>query len=75
MSGEKSKVIQFPINTRKRIVCQYSNATTTEQSHSLKENSMINYYKTEWPTIVGALIGTILMLLTFYFAALTFYGA
>lgn len=75
MSGEKSKVIQFPTNTRKKIVCQYSNATTTEQSPSPKANSLVDYYKNEWPTIVGALFGTIVMLLTVYFAALTIHGA
>ena len=77
MSGKKSKVIQFPSATQKKIVCQYSTGTTTEQSHSLKESkfSIWEYYKKEWPTIVGALLGTIVMFLTIYFAALTIHGA
>ena len=74
MSGRKSKVIQFPTHTRKRIVCQYSNDTTTEPLPSRKENKMIEYYKKTWPTIVGSLLGTSVMFLTIYFAALTIYG-
>ena len=74
MSGKKSKVIQFPSHTRSKIVCQYSKGTTTEQSPSRKGNKLVEYYKKEWPAIVGALLGTIVMLLTIYFAALTIYG-
>jgi hypothetical protein len=74
MSGKKSKVIQFPTNTRNRIVCQYSTDTTTEQSPSRKENKMWEYYKTMWPAIVGSLLGTTVMFLTVYFAALTIHG-
>lgn len=74
MSGKKSKVIQFPTATRKKIVCQYSNVTTTEQAPSRKGNKLLEYYKKEWPTIVGAMLGTIVMFMTVYFAALTIYG-
>ena len=74
MSGKKSKVIQFPTATRSKIVCQYSKGTTTEPAPSRKGNSLVEYYKKEWPTIVGALLGTIVMLLTIYFAALTIHG-
>ena len=74
MSGEKSKVIQFPTVTRKKIVCQYSNDTTTEQVPSPKGNKMLEYYKKEWPAIVGSLLGTTVMFLTMYFAALTIHG-
>ena len=74
MSGKKSKVIQFPTATQKKIVCQYSSDTTTEQAPSRKANSLLEYYKREWPTIVGALLGTIVMFLTIYFAALTIHG-
>jgi|LakMenEpi03Aug12_release.lakeMendotaPanAssembly.Ray.scaffolds.fasta_scaffold1081201_1 hypothetical protein len=75
MSGKKSKVIQFPTATQKKIVCQYSTDTTTEQSPNRKGNKLVEYYKKEWPTIVGALLGTIVMFLTIYFAALTIHGA
>ena len=77
MSGKKSKVIQFPTHTRSKIVCQYSTGITTEPSPSPKESkfSLWEYYKKEWPTIVGALLGTIVMFLTIYFAALTIHGA
>lgn len=51
MSGRKSKVIQFPTHTRKKIVSQYLSDTTTEQSPSLKENKLL------WPTIIGIIIG------------------
>jgi hypothetical protein len=74
MSGRKLKVIQSQIATRKRIVCQYSTATTTEPSPSRKENKMIEYYKKEWPAIVGSILGTTVMFLTFYFAALVLKG-
>ena len=74
MSGKKSKVIQFPSATQKKIVCQYSSDTTTEQSPSRKGNKLVEYYKKEWPAIVGALLGTIVMFLTIYFAALTIHG-
>jgi hypothetical protein len=74
MSGKKSKVIQFPINTRSRIVCQYSKGTTTEPFPSRKGNRLVEYYKKEWPAVVGALLGTSIMFLTVYFAALTIYG-
>ena len=74
MSGKKSKVIQFPTATRKKIVCQYSTDTTTEQSPSPKVNKIVDYYKKEWPAIVGSLLGTIVMFLTMYFAALTIHG-
>lgn len=75
MSGKKSKVIQFPTNTRNRIVCQYSTDTTTEPSPSRKGNKLVEYWKKEWPAIVGAFLGTIVMFLTIYFAALTIHGA
>ena len=76
MSGKKSKVIQFPTPTRSKIVCQYSKGTTTEPSPSPKESksSLWKYYKKEWPAIVGSLLGTSIMFLTMYFAALTIYG-
>lgn len=75
MSGKKSKVIQFPSHTRSKIVCRYSTGTITEPSPSRKANRLVEYYKKEWPAIVGALLGTIVMLLTIYFAALTIHGA
>ena len=53
MSGKKSKVIQFPTATRKKIVCQYSTDTTTEQSPSPKVNKIVDYYKKEWPAKIG----------------------
>lgn len=74
MSGKKSKVIQFPTHTRSKIVCQYSKGTTTEPSPSHRGNSLVEYYKKQWPTIVGALLGTIVMFLTIYFAWETIYG-
>ena len=74
MSGKKSKVIQFPSATQKKIVCQYSSDTTTEPVPSRKGNKLVEYYKKEWPAIVGALLGTIVMFLTIYFAALTIHG-
>ena len=74
MSGKKLKVTQFPIPTRTKIVCQYSNGTTTEPVPSRKGNELLKYYKKEWPALVGSLLGTIVMFLTFYFAALTIHG-
>lgn len=74
MSGKKSKVIQFPTVTRKKIVCQYSIGTTTEPSPSPKGNKLVEYYKKEWPAILGAMLGTIMMFLTVYFAWATIYG-
>ena len=74
MSGKKSKVIQFPSATQKKIVCQYSTDTTTEQSPSPKANKLLNYYKQNWPAILGSLLGTTMMFLTVYFAYLTIHG-
>lgn len=74
-SGHGVKVIQFPTATRKRIVCQYSSDTTTEQVPSPKGNKLVEYWKKEWPAIVGAFLGTIVMFLTIYFAAITIHGA
>ena len=74
MSGKKSKVIRSQINTRSRIVCQYSTVTTTEPSPSRKGNKMWEYYKKEWPAILGSMLGTTMMFLIFYFAALTLKG-
>ena len=51
MSGRKSKVIQFPTATRKRIVCQYLSDTTIGLSRNRKEN------KFPWVTIVGVIVG------------------
>jgi hypothetical protein len=74
MSGKKSKVIQYPNHTQKRIVCQYSSDTITEQVPSPKENRLVDYYKKEWPAILGSMLGTIIMFLTFYFAWATIHG-
>ena len=74
MSGRKSKVIRYQSPTRSRIVCQYSTGTTTEPSPSRKGNKMIAYWKKEWPAIVGSILGTTLMFITFYFAALVLKG-
>ena len=59
MSGRKSKVIQFPIATRKRIVCQYLSGTITEPYHSHKENEF------PWPTILGVIVGLLYVSLLF----------
>lgn len=74
MSGRKSKVIQFPSNTRKKIVCQYLSGTITEPSPSPKANSLLDYYKNMWPTILGSILGTTMMFLVFYFAWATIHG-
>lgn len=57
--GEKSKVLKFQPTTRKRIVCQYTTATTTEPLPSLKES---NSY---WPTLLGAFIGLLYISILF----------
>jgi hypothetical protein len=41
---------------------------------SPKENKVIKYYRENWPAIVGSLLGTTMMFLTFYFAALILHG-
>jgi hypothetical protein len=74
MSGKKSKVIQFPNHTRKKIVCQYSSGTTIVPAPSRKENKVIDYYREKWPAILGSILGTTMMFLTFYFAAQTLGG-
>ena len=53
MSGRKSKVIQFPNATRKKIVCQYLSDTTTEPLPSPK----VSKYKLYCPTAIGLIIG------------------
>ena len=53
MSGRKSKVIQFPNATRKKIVCQYLSDTTTEPYRSPK----VSKYKSYCPTAIGLIIG------------------
>ena len=68
MSGKKSKVIQFPTATRKRIVCQYSSGTTTEPSHNRKVNSNIEL------KLLGAVIGGSLMYGLFILAGMSIYG-
>ncbi len=68
MSGKKSKVIQFPTHTRKKIVCQYSTATTTEPWPSRKVSDNLEL------KLLGAIIGGSLMLGIMYLSALTIYG-
>jgi hypothetical protein len=69
MSGKKSKVIQFPNATRKKIVCQYSTGTITEPLPSRKVNDNLEL------KLLGAVIGGTLMLGIMYLSSLTIYGA
>ena len=68
MSGKKSKVIQFPTATRKKIVCQYSSGITTELFRNRKVNSITEL------KILGAVIGGSLMYGLFILVGLTIYG-
>ena len=67
MSGEKSKVIQFPTATRKKIDYPSLNDTITEQSLNLKESRY-------WIQIIGSLIGTTIMFTLFYFTGKVIHG-
>jgi len=60
MSGKKSKVIQFPTATQKKIDSASSNGITTGQSPSLKESKY-------WIQLTGSIIGTTIMFTLFYF--------
>ena len=68
MSGKKSKVIQFPTATRKKIVCQYSSGTITEPSRNRKANSNLEL------KLLGAVIGGSLMYGLFTLVGLSIYG-
>ena len=68
MSGRKSKVIQFPTATRKKIVCQYSSDTTTEPYRNRKVNDSIEI------KLLGAVIGGSLMYGLFILVGLNIYG-
>jgi len=59
MSGKKSKVIQFPTVIRKKTDLVSLSDTTTEPSHSLKENKLL------WPTIIGVIVGLLYVGLLF----------
>ena len=59
MSGRKSKVIQFPTATRRRIVCQYLSGTTTGQYHNLKENEF------PWGMVIGTIVGLLYVSILF----------
>jgi len=63
MSGKKSKVIQFPTATQKKIDSASSNGITTEQSPSLKENNYIY-------SLLGGCFGAALMIGLFWSAGL-----
>ena len=68
MSGKKSKVIQFPTATRKRIVCQYSSGTITEPYRNRKVNNNLEL------KLLGAVIGGSLMYGLFTLVGLSIYG-
>ena len=59
MSGKKSKVIQFPTATAKKIDLASLSDTITEPSHSLKESKPL------WPTILGVIVGLLYVGLLF----------
>lgn len=68
MSGRKSKVIQFPTATRKRIVCQYLSGTITEPYRNRKVNDNLEI------KLLGAIIGGSLMYGLFILVGINLYG-
>ena len=68
MSGRKSKVIQFPNATRKKIVCQYSKGITTERYRNRKVNDNLEI------KLLGAVIGGSLMYGLFILVGINLYG-
>ncbi|NDB60753.1 hypothetical protein EB001_20255, partial [bacterium] len=66
MSGKKSKVIQFPKATAKKIDSASSKGTITERFPSLKENRY-------WIELTGSLIGTTIMFTLFYLVGKAIY--
>ena len=67
MSGKKSKVIQFPTATQKKIVSASLNDTITEQSPNHKASKY-------WIVLTGSIIGTTTMFTLFYFVGKVIYG-
>jgi len=67
MSGRKSKVIQFPTATAKKIESASLSDTTTEQSPNLKANKY-------WIELTGSIIGTTIMFGLFYLVGKTIHG-
>ena len=67
MSGKKSKVIQFPTATRKKIELASSKDITTEQSPNLKASKY-------WIELTGSIIGTTIMFSLFYLAGKVIHG-
>ncbi len=67
MSGKKSKVIQFPTATQKKIDSVSSKGTTTEQSPSPKASKY-------WIELTGSIIGTTIMFGVIYLAGRVIHG-
>ena len=67
MSGKKSKVIQFPTATRKKIDSASLKGITTEQSHNPKASKY-------WIELTGSIIGTTIMFGLFYLAGKVIHG-
>ena len=67
MSGKKSKVIQFPTATQKKIDLASSKDITTGQSHNLKESKY-------WIELTGSIIGTTIMFTLIYLAGKVIHG-
>jgi len=67
MSGKKSKVIQFPTATVKKIDLASLKGITTEQSPSPKASKY-------WIELTGSIIGTTIMFGLFYLAGKVIHG-
>ena len=72
--GKSAKVLTFPKGTVKMTDSPSSNDTITEPSPNRKVNSLSEYYREEWPKILGSVIGTTWMFTLIYFAAKLIYG-
>lgn len=72
--GKNAKVLTFPKDTVRKTDSPSSKDTTTEQSQSRKVNSLRDYYREEWPKILGSVVGTFWMFAVIYFAAKVIHG-
>jgi len=69
--GKSAKVLTFQKNTAKKTDYQFLNDTITEPSPSRRVS---DYYREEWPMILGSIIGTTVMFGVIWLAGTVIHG-